>query len=171
MKTKFPNLQLKHQIFILCSGIVFLLFIVSFYCFRITTVKIHKNAEIRVLEEINKYRQSRGLNILYSDERITEAARDHSLKMAQGLVPLGHFHSYLRFEKISQSGLEWVAAAENVACVPRLGDPAMEVFKIWTKERGYKKNMEGDFDLTGIGIAQNQTSGEYYLTQIFVKTK
>ena len=40
----------------------------------------------------------------------------------------------------------------------------------WIKSPGHHKNMIGDYDLTGIGIAQN-SEGTYYFNQIFIKTR
>lgn len=131
-------------------------------------VKINQNIEKRLLLEINRYREAKGLNILITEGRIADIARRHSMDMATGLTPVGHVNADQRFETISQTGLSWIAVAENVACVK---DPVADSLQCWSTIRGYKKNMEGDFDLTGIGIVQNRNNGSYYITQIFVKIK
>lgn len=136
-----------------------------------TPVKTVNRLENRVLLETNQYRYSKGTVALRYDERIAVEARRHSVDMAEGVTPFGHADSYLRFEQIAKSGINWLAAAENVACVPRSGDPVAEALQFWTVMRGYDENLQGDFDLTGIGIAKNKATGDYYLTQIFIKSK
>jgi len=42
--------------------------------------------------------------------------------------------------------------------------------KGWINSPGHQKNMVGDYNLTGIGIAKNNV-GEYYFTQLFVKKR
>jgi uncharacterized protein YkwD len=43
---------------------------------------------------------------------------------------------------------------------------AREVVDGWLKSPGHKRNIEGDFTLTGIGIASDK-QGNIYFTQIF----
>jgi len=38
----------------------------------------------------------------------------------------------------------------------------------WLKSPGHRKNIKGDFDVTGIGVSKN-AQGDYYFTQIFIK--
>ena len=40
----------------------------------------------------------------------------------------------------------------------------------WINSPGHHKNIVGDFNLTGIGIAKNN-EGKYYFNQIFIKTR
>jgi uncharacterized protein YkwD len=61
------------------------------------------------------------------------------------------------------------AAAENVAAAKGEKDPARTVVEGWTKSAGHRKNMLGDFSLTGVGVAQSK-DGTYFFTQIFVKS-
>jgi uncharacterized protein YkwD len=84
--------------------------------------------------------------------------------MAKGNVSFGHDGFSQRVKAI---GIPYKKAAENVAFNQGYTDPATVAVKGWIKSDGHRKNMEGDFDLTGIGIAQN-ARGEYFFTQIFV---
>jgi uncharacterized protein YkwD len=45
---------------------------------------------------------------------------------------------------------------------------AKEVVEGWLNSPGHKRNIEGDFTLTGIGVAKNN-KGIIYYTQIFTK--
>ena len=40
----------------------------------------------------------------------------------------------------------------------------------WIKSDGHRKNIESQFNLTGIAIAKN-AKGEYYFTQLFVRSR
>jgi uncharacterized protein YkwD len=153
---------------IACLG---LFIVLCFYYYRgHGEIMIRPNAEEQILEEVNKLRDAKGLETLTYDWRITEMARRHSLNMATGLTKLGHFDSERRFAMLGESGINWIAAAENVACVGRIDDPALAAFHDWTLHRWYLQNMKGNFDRTGIGVVQNRSKGNYYITQIYVKT-
>ncbi|CAL1157815.1 unnamed protein product [Cladocopium goreaui] len=39
----------------------------------------------------------------------------------------------------------------------------------WIKSPGHRKNLEGAFDLCGIGVAQAST-GEFFFTQLFARS-
>lgn len=40
----------------------------------------------------------------------------------------------------------------------------------WIKSTGHRQNMEGNFNLTGIGVATN-AKGQYYFTQMFIRSR
>ena len=46
-------------------------------------------------------------------------------------------------------------------------DPVSTAVDGWIKSDGHRQNMEGNYNLTGIGVAMNP-QGEYYFTQIFI---
>jgi uncharacterized protein YkwD len=58
-------------------------------------------------------------------------------------------------------------AAENVAAELGYDDPAEEIVRGWLASTGHRKNIEGGYDTTGIGIARSP-AGKVYVTQIFV---
>jgi uncharacterized protein YkwD len=90
--------------------------------------------------------------------------------MAIGEIPLGHGNSQERFAAITQSGINWIAAAENVARVGRFNDPVLESFHSWLGKKSYQQNMAGNFNYTGIAVMQSKATGNYYITQIYIKT-
>jgi uncharacterized protein YkwD len=59
---------------------------------------------------------------------------------------------------------------ENLAFMKGYPDPVSVAVKGWINSPGHQKNMVGDYNLTGIGIAKNN-AGEYYFTQLFVKKR
>lgn len=125
--------------------------------------------EKSIYEQINQYRQSRHLPPLTLDSRISEQARLHSQAMASGRVPFSHQGFKQRVKVVSRM-IPYHSAAENVAYNQGYGDPDREAVQGWLKSTEHRINIEGQYDLTGIGIAKN-TVGEYYFTQIFIRRR
>lgn len=117
-----------------------------------------------VLYYINQYRTQKGLAPLQWDKSIYPEAIQHSINMAKHAVAFGHDGFDTRFNAI-KSKLGYVrGAAENVA----LGHlDAQTVVNGWLHSPGHKKNIEGNYNLTAIGIAQSN-DGNLYFTQIFI---
>ncbi len=122
--------------------------------------------EQSIHQQVNQYRQSRNLPSLKLDARISQQARGHSERMAKGTVPFSHDGFERRVQGIEREIL-YRKAAENVAVNQGFADPATQAVRGWIQSQGHRRNMEGKFDLTGIGVAKNGT-GEYYFTQIFI---
>lgn len=126
-----------------------------------------RDLEVSVELKINQHRQSQGLSSLRSDQRISDQARAHSEAMAKGQVPLGHDG----FEqRVKSTGILYTKVAENVAVNQGHSDPATQAVQSWLKSSGHRQNIEGSYDLTGVGVAKN-SAGEYYFTQIFIKER
>lgn len=125
--------------------------------------------EQSVHNQINQYRKSRNLPPLTLDARISAQSRLHSQAMASGKVPFSHDGFDQRVQVIRQS-ISYRSAAENVAYNQGYSDPDKQAVQGWLKSSGHHKNIVGQYDLTGIGIAKN-AKGEYYLTQIFIKRR
>ncbi len=125
--------------------------------------------EQSVFQRVNEYRASQNLPPLQLDPRISQQCKLHSQSMAQGEVEFSHAGSKQRFQAIAQE-IPYRMIAENVAYNSGYVDPGIEAVKGWIESDGHRQNMEGDFNLTGIGIARNP-KGEYYFTQIFVRSR
>lgn len=125
--------------------------------------------EARVHQLINQYRSDKGLPPLVLSDIITTQARQHSRNMADGTVPFSHDGFAQRVEAI-KTQIAVAAAGENVAMNSGYTDPAKVAFDGWIDSDGHRANIEGDYDLTGIGVMQSATRG-YFLTQIFVKRR
>ncbi|MEG5000322.1 CAP domain-containing protein [Microcoleus sp. B4-D4] len=123
--------------------------------------------EKAVNQQINLYRASKKLPPLSVDARITQQARIHSQNMASAKVKFSHDGFEGRVKAIS---IPYQSVAENVAYNMGYNDPVRNAVEGWIKSEGHRKNMEGQFNLTGIGIAKN-AKGEYYFTQIFVRSR
>jgi uncharacterized protein YkwD len=124
--------------------------------------------EQAVYSQINDYRTSHGLSSLTLDPRISQQARNHSQDMASGQVPFGHDGFAQRIQAIGQV-ISLNAAAENVAYNQGYSDPVTQAVQGWLNSPGHLTNIQGQYNLTGIGVAKS-ASGAYYFTQIFVRS-
>ncbi|HEY9625325.1 MAG TPA: CAP domain-containing protein [Crinalium sp.] len=124
--------------------------------------------EQAIYAQINQYRQQRRLPPLTLDERISQQARSHSQAMAQqGRINHDGFGDRLR--AINQV-IPYSSGAENVAYNRGFSDPATRAVQGWLTSTGHRQNIEGQFNVTGIGVAKN-SRGEYYFTQIFIRRR
>lgn len=123
--------------------------------------------EQSVFQKINQYRQQKGLAALTLNSTITGQARQHSLNMANTRV-LSHNGFDGRVKVIGQK-IRWTGAAENVAYNAGFSDPVTQAVNGWLKSPGHLKNIMGNYNLTGIGVAKN-SQNQIYFTQIFIKT-
>ncbi len=119
-------------------------------------------------QEVNEFRHAaQGLQPLRLNPIISAQARQHSLEMARTGSALSHAGFDDRLKEIGEK-LSYRAGAENVAASIGHENPARTVVEGWQTSPGHRKNMLGDFTLTGIGIAQSE-QGSYFITQIFLK--
>lgn len=120
-----------------------------------------------ILVLINKHRAKKGLGKLQDNRQIANAADKHSKDMASRRVGFGHSGFDGRMDKVMKNMQGATGCAENVAYG---AETAEAVVKMWLKSPGHKKNIEGNYNYSGIGIAKDR-SGTLYFTQIFIKAK
>ena len=120
--------------------------------------------EEQILREINQYRQLKNLPALQMNEAISVEARKHSLEMASGKSAFGHDGFDSRVTTINKQLAGSKKFAENVA-YGHLS--AKEVVGIWLNSAGHRRNIEGAFNLTGIGTSA-KNDGTIFFTQLFV---
>lgn len=116
---------------------------------------------------VNRHRATRHLKALAYDTAVASVARAHSVAMARGRVPLGHDGFSARADQV-QRFLELSEIAENVALndYPRARTVNVAIDG-WLRSPHHRENIEGAFDVTGVGIARS-SNGTYYYTQMFV---
>ena len=119
-----------------------------------------------VLVYINEYRQKHGLSPLKMDDRIVKEAKNHSIDMANHTMSFGHKYFNSRIDRLHSQIKNSNAGAENVAYNYK---DAQDVVKNWVRSPGHKRNIEGNYNVTGIGIARD-SKGKIYFTQIFLRT-
>jgi uncharacterized protein YkwD len=120
-----------------------------------------------ILTEINRYRHEQGLSALQMNSSISLEAKHHSMDMAEHKTPFGHQGFNSRVSRLFTTIKRSDGAAENVAYLP--GNNANNVVKLWLHSSGHRRNIEGHYNLTGIGMAYDQ-HGTVYVTQIFLRT-
>lgn len=121
--------------------------------------------EDQVYRLVNRFRVRNSLGVLIRSEFVDELAREHSIAMADRIVPFGHSGSGERFDLIEEEFPNADNFGENVATNRGYRDPARAAFRGWKRSPGHRRNMLGDFNQTGVGVARR--GKKYYFTQIF----
>jgi uncharacterized protein YkwD len=120
---------------------------------------------VAILYYVNLYRKSIGRVPIQPNSFESEVAMQHSIRMAKGLIPFGHEGFPSRIRMIEKQLGPMQSTAENVA----MGQmTAREVVDTWLRSPSHRKNIEGNFILSGIGCARN-TQGVIYYTEIFTR--
>ena len=118
-----------------------------------------------ILKYVNADRGKQGLAPLKLNEVESSIALKHSRDMANGKVPFGHSGLNARAKAIRKALGGISSVGENVASGPM---NAREVVDGWLNSPGHKRNIEGNFTLTGIGYAMDG-KGNIFFTQIFTR--
>ncbi|MEJ7738672.1 MAG: CAP domain-containing protein [Chitinophagaceae bacterium] len=112
---------------------------------------------------VNRYRETRDLPPLELNGTISSEAEKHSLNMSSRSNVFGHDGFEDRIRLIAQKLGSLHKSAENIA-LGKFG--AKEVLDVWLKSPGHRRNIEGKYTHTGIGISRDP-EGTLYFTQIF----
>ena len=123
------------------------------------------NMENSILYYVNQHRRSLGLAPLEMNRAESSVAAQHSRDMASGKAPFGHTGIPARKNAIARQVGPLMSFGENVAYGQR---SAKEVVDEWLHSPGHRRNIEGNFRLTGIGLARDR-QGLIYYTQIFTR--
>ena len=130
--------------------------------------KLGAQDDVRIQNEIlyyvNAYRAKHHLSPLKMSSVISNEATQHSRHLASKRIPFGHDGFSGRIKRLYAHFKECRGGAENVAYYKI--DPKVLVEK-WVASPGHRRNIEGRYNLTGIGIAHAKKGWAYY-TQIFV---
>jgi uncharacterized protein YkwD len=128
-------------------------------------ISLNTNEQI-VLSLINEHREYEDLNSLDSHSILVQVAREHSQKMAHGILPLGHDGFEHRTEYIlDKFEPSFYDIAENVAMAYG-EDASQDAVEMWIESEGHRDNIEGPYSLSGIG--SYQIDEVTYFTQIFL---
>ena len=120
--------------------------------------------ESRVFTIVNEYRVSKGLKALVWNDAMADEERAHSQAMASGQFPVGHQGFEERIARINKI-IPWSLISENVASAIN-ADAALEA---WLRSPDHKVIIEGDYDLTGVGVAKDPDGPLIYFSQMFLK--
>jgi uncharacterized protein YkwD len=148
------------------KSFIFVLFLLSLQACSQTTEQISGEVQLQqsVLDYVNQYRKTKGLAPLKMMPLITAEALRHSKNIADGRVAFGHDGFEGRADRLMSQIELSNAIAENVAYGKF---SAQEVVNRWIQSAGHRKNIEGKFTLTGVGIIK-RNDGYIYFTQIFI---
>lgn len=124
--------------------------------------------EKEVFDLVNDHRTALGLTELRLYEPASEEARKHSEDLAAGEVGFGHVGFESRVARL-RTKIRILSAGENEGYVSGKEHPAEAMVRAWLGSRGHRANIEGDYNLTGVGVAKD-SEGAFYFTQIFLKT-
>lgn len=123
-----------------------------------------------IAREVRSYRAQNGRSPLSWDSSLASAAQAHSMAMGTGAIPLGHHNFDARKAEMSKNMSFVSGMAENVGLLSYgNGDVrslAKQMVRLWAGSPKHKKNMLGDFNITGVGAVRTQ-GGKVYVTQIF----
>lgn len=115
---------------------------------------------------VNEHRIAIGLQPLEYSEALATIARQHSQAIATGYEFFSH-DGFEERERMAQGFVRLETFAENLAL--NNSSPAsapVDAVAGWLDSPGHRKNMEGQFNLTGIGCARGK-DGMFYFTQLF----
>jgi len=124
--------------------------------------------EREVHEAVNAYRVSIGRSALVLDEQVSAVARGRSREIAEGRSKFGHTGFTDRVEAVAQT-LILRAMSENLYRGTGADGFATRAMRSWLTSGGHKKNLEGDHNITGVGVAESP-EGEVIITQIYVRS-
>jgi uncharacterized protein YkwD len=119
-----------------------------------------------ILMYVNQYRVSHGKKPFEMNSLINKEATIHSRDMATHRISFGHKYFSTRIKHLYREIKNCRAGAENVAFNYK---DTKELVRLWLQSPGHKRNIDGDYNLTGIGVARD-SNGKMYYTQMFLRT-
>lgn len=128
----------------------------------------YQQIALEIHRGVNEFRKLEGLEPLELHPIISEQAREHSIEMSETPDKISHSGFNDRIEDIKKE-IPFRSAAENVAFNKNYDNPGAQVVEGWKSSPTHRKNMLGDFNQTGIGVAQGE-NGKYFFTQFFWKS-
>lgn len=155
-----------------CGALYFIIFSAVFSGCGVSTEEPGNNEiALQVHALINQHRVDQGLDTLCWNDVIADQCYEHSQDMANAVVPFGHDGFTERVDNIAQElEISISAAGENVAYNMGMDDPAQVAVTAWLNSPGHRANIEGDYYLTGVGVAcPDDDSLTFYFTQLFIK--
>ena len=119
-----------------------------------------------ILYYVNAYRAKHHLSPLTMNNAISKEAAQHSRDMATKKMGFGHTGFSGRIKRLYRIIPQCNGGAENVALYKL---DAKKLVDAWIASPGHRRNIEGHYNLTGIGIAHGRTGWAYY-TQMFIRS-
>ncbi|MGE5041673.1 MAG: CAP domain-containing protein [Candidatus Levyibacteriota bacterium] len=131
--------------------------------FQTGNVTVDQDSENKMLALVNAARQKQGVGPLVPNAALLKLARAYGIKMlAEGYF--SHFtpEGLSPFDRLSQTGIPYTAAGENLAFAPDV-DLA---FAGLMKSEGHRKNiLDPQFHLVGIGVIDAGPYGKMFIQE------
>lgn len=124
----------------------------------------YSDDELALLDQINEYRESKGLNPLQIINHISYKSEEHNEYM---ILKNEINHDF--FQERSQNIIQVLGAVKVNENVAYNYSTPNSVIHAWLQSPGHKANIEGDFTHFGASIRTNPENGNIYYTNIFVK--
>lgn len=120
----------------------------------------------QTFDEVNQYRRDAGLAPLRWSAAAANEARKHCMAVASGRRAMGHDGFDQRMAQLRKQ-VSLSSGAENIASLAPVGDLPSRAVDLWAGSRGHRRNMEGNYQVTGVGAAAAR-NGQVCVTQIFL---
>ena len=120
---------------------------------------------------INDERVSNGVEALAHDAALRAVARAHSEDMiARDFFDHTNPDGDSPFDRMSDAGISYSSAGENIAWNRGYADPAEVAVTGWMNSTGHRNNiLNAGFTHAGLGAAQDPSNGAWYFTQLFMR--
>lgn len=124
-----------------------------------------KSYEMQILDITNSLRTRMGLKPFEYSKEASAVARKHSIDMAErNFMKHNNPDNKSPFDRMRDGGLEFRAAAENIAA----GQPsAIQAHEGWMNSEGHRKNIVGNYEKLGIGVEFGGSYGVYYTENFY----
>ena len=129
-----------------------------------------ESLEQECLTEVNRHRETRGLNSLELSEELLEIARYYSRRMAEEKF-FSHTDPQGRTvrQRVSEAGITWRVLGENLAYSSGYTNPVAASMNGWMDSEGHRRNiLDPTYRKTAIGVWIG-ADGTVFFTEIFLK--
>jgi uncharacterized protein YkwD len=129
-----------------------------------------ESLEQQCLAEVNRHRETRGLDSLELSDDLLEIARYYSRRMAEEKF-FSHTDPQGRTvrQRVSDAGITWRVLGENLAYSSGYTNPVAASINGWMDSEGHRRNiLDPAYRKTAIG-AWNSADGTVFFTEIFLK--
>jgi uncharacterized protein YkwD len=131
---------------------------------KLVTEYNYNDTELRLVQLINDYRQSLGLNRLEVINHISYKSEGHNEYMIEKQAISHDYFQERTTNLIQVLGAERVS--ENVAYNYNTAESA---FAAWKNSPGHRANIEGDFTHFGVSVTIDSETGRKFYTNMFIK--
>lgn len=119
--------------------------------------------ELELLNRINIYRDSIGLNTLQNNQHISYICSEHNIYMIES-GRINHDYFQYRADNLTQT-LDAYRVGENIAYNYQTPKSTLNA---WLNSTGHKQNIEGNYTDFGLSIIRG-TNQRNYITLILIK--